>query len=259
MKFPTIIKGAVFDVDDTLLDNQAGVESGTIHEHSRFKAVLGVAEKYDIASLRTLTAQENLDAFLNAKVHSLPGAVWGTLFLKGVVDSEDFDPNHPLLNEISTLKDEIHAEVLRELGVEVIGASLFIRTLAEKYGIKDHMAIASTAVRRDIDIFLDELTDLRGYFPDSHIVSLESIHYTEAKPHPAAFDKAFKTLGLPEEDRAHVLAFEDDPRGIRSAKAAGLYVCAITTRFAADHEALLAAKPDMIIDSYDDFMKILNV
>lgn len=258
MKLPEQVKGAVFDVDDTLLDNQAGVKSGTIHEHSRLKAVQNIADKYDISSLRTLTVQENLDAFLNAKVHSLPGAVWGTLFLKGVVDSEDFDPTHPLLNEIVDLKNEIHAEVLRELGVEVAGASFCVHALAERYGIENHMAIASSAVRRDITIFLDELTDLRQYFPDSRIVSLEDIHHGEGKPHPAPFNKAFESLGLNQADRRNVLAFEDDPRGVASAKAAGLYVCAITTRFTADNPTLLAAKPDMIIDNYDDFMKLLK-
>lgn len=258
MKLPEHVKGAIFDVDDTLLDNQAGVESGTIHEHSRLEAVRKIAEKHDISSLRTLTVQENLDAFLNAKVHSLPGAVWGTLFLKGVVDSEDFDPTHPLLNEIVDLKNEIHADVLRELGIEVAGASFCVHALAKRYEIENHMAIASSAVRRDINIFLDELTDLRQFFPDSRIVSLEDIHHGEGKPHPAPFNKAFASLGLDEKDRSNVLAFEDDPRGIMSAKAAGLYVCAVTTRFAADSPALLAANPDMIIDNYDDFMKLFK-
>lgn len=259
MKFPEIVKGAIFDVDDTLLDNQAGVEHGTIHEQSRFKALLHVAEKYDIASLRTLTHEENLNAFLNAKVHSLPGAVWGVLVEKGIVDTDDFDPTHPLLNEIVDLKNELHADVLRELGIEVAGASFCVHALAKRYSIEKHMAIASSAVRRDINIFLDELTDLRQYFPDNHIVSLEDIHHGEGKPHPTPFNKAFTSLGLDEKDRSNVLAFEDDPRGIKSAKAAGLYVCAITTRFAADHPELLAAQPDMVIESYDDIMKLLKV
>lgn len=258
MKFPEIVKGAVFDVDDTLLDNQAGVELGTIHEHSRLRAFRQIAEKYDLPSLRSLTPEENFHAFLNAKVHSLPGAVWGTLFLKGVVGTEDFDPHHPLMNEIVDLKNELHADVIRELGVEVAGASFCVHSLAKRYGIAGHMAIASSAIRRDINIFLDELSDLREYFPDERIISLEDIHHGEGKPHPAPFNKAFETLGLDEADRPNVLAFEDDPRGVMSAKAAGLYVCAVTTRFAADNPVLLAAKPDMIINSYDDFMEVLK-
>ena len=258
MKLPNEIKGAIFDVDDTLLDNQAGATLGTIHEHSRFKAFQQIAEKYDLAALRTLSPQENVDAFLNAKVHSLPGAVWGALFLKGIVNTEEFDPGHPLLNEIVDLKNELHAEVIRELGVEVAGAVLFVHTLAKRYGIERRMAIASSAIRRDINIFLDELSDLRPYFPDGRIISLEDIHHGEGKPHPAPFNKAFATLGLHEEDRKNVLAFEDDPRGVLSAKAAGLFVCAITTRYRANSPELLAVKPDIIIDSYQDFMEILK-
>lgn len=74
MKFPEKVKGAIFDMDDTMLDNQAGVEFGTIHEHSRRKAILHVAEKYNLPNLASITAQENLDAFHNASTHSLDGA-----------------------------------------------------------------------------------------------------------------------------------------------------------------------------------------
>ncbi len=258
MKFPEIVKGAIFDVDDTLLDNQTGVEFGTLHEHSRRKAILHVAEKYNLPNLATITAQENLDAFHNASTHSLDGAVWEVLYLKKIVNNRDLDPDHELLKEIVLLKNELHIDSLRTLGREVVSASLLVETLAGNYEIQDKMAIASSAIRRDINIFLDELTSLRRYFPDERIISYEDIPHGLGKPHPEPFNRAFATLGLLNSDRTRVIAFEDDPRGIVSAKKAGLFVCAITTRFKKDDERLLAAEPDLIIDSYAEALELLK-
>jgi beta-phosphoglucomutase-like phosphatase (HAD superfamily) len=258
MKFPETIKGAIFDVDDTILDNQAGVEFGTIHEHSRREAIHHVAEKYNLPNLASVTAQENLDAFHNATTHSLDGAVWEVLYLKKIIDSKELDPDNELLKEIVLLKNELHIDSLRTLGREVMNASVFVDVLASQFRIEGKMAIASSAIRRDINIFLDELTSLRRYFPDERIVSYEDIPHGLGKPHPEPFNRAFATLGLLDSDRPSVVAFEDDPRGIISAKKAGLFVCAITTRFAKDHPQLVAAEPDMIIESYADAMEELG-
>lgn len=258
MKFPEAVKGAIFDVDDTMLDNQAGVEFGTIHEVTRLKAIHQAAEKYNLPSLAAVTEKENFDAFHNASTHSLDGAVWEVLFLKKIVDSKDLNPDHELLKEIVLLKNEMHVDSLRTLGKEVLNASAFVNALAKSCGIEEKMAIASSAIRRDINIFLDELTSLRKYFPDDHIVSYEDIPHSLGKPHPEPFNRAFATLGLSDVDRSSVVAFEDDPRGMISAKKAGLFVCAITTRFAKDNPQLLAAEPDLIFDSYEEAMRSLQ-
>lgn len=118
------------------------------------------------------------------------------------------------------------------------------------------LAIASTANRRDIDAFL-EMTDLAQYFPDNAIIARQQL--THPKPHPDAYDQAFVALGLPEEARARVVAFEDDPRGIMSAKAAGLYVCAIATNHSKESLARLAVPPDLIASSFSEFARLLGV
>jgi beta-phosphoglucomutase-like phosphatase (HAD superfamily) len=211
-----------------------------------------------IEDLLNLTEQENYDAFKRAKYHSLDGAVWQILFEKGIVESDDLDPANELLKEIILLKNELHAGVLREYGRTVLGAVEFVTALAATYDIADKMAVASSAIRRDIDIFLDELTPLRAYFPDKRVVSYESIPHGFGKPHPEPFHRAFAALELPEDERRHVLAFEDDPRGVISAKKAGLFVCAITTRYDAGHPDLIAAGPDLIIERYEDALPFLK-
>ena len=258
MKFPENVKGAIFDVDDTMLDNQAGAKVGTIHEVSRLRAIHEVAKKYNLPTLAAVTEEQNAVAFRNALTHSVDGAVWETLYVSQMVKNRELDPNHELLREIVVLKNELHIDTLRTLGQEVPSASTFVRLLAERYDIKGKMAIASSAIRRDINIFLDELTELRAYFPDERVISLEDIPHNLGKPHPEPFNRAFATLGLLDSDRASVVAFEDDPRGVISAKKAGLFVCAITTRFKKSDEQLLAAKPDLIIDNYDEALGLLK-
>lgn len=258
MQFPKEVKGAIFDVDDTILDNQAGATLGTIHEVSRLRAVHEVARKYNLPSLAAVTEEENAVAFRNALTHSVDGAVWETLYLKKMVDSRELDPNHKLLKEIVVLKNELHMDTLRTLGREVANASMFIEAFAAQFGIENKMAIASSAIRRDITIFLDELTSLRRYFPDRRVISLEDIPHDLGKPHPEPFNRAFATLSLPDSDCSSVMAFEDDPRGIISAKKAGLFVCAITTRFTKDHPQLIAAGPNIIIDSYKEALELLK-
>lgn len=247
--FPEKITGAVFDVDDTLLDNQAGVERGTIHELTRLRAIHKVAETHNLPRLAALTEQENIDAFLNASVHSVDGAVWEALYLTKVVDAKELDPGNELLNEIVQLKNSLHVDTLRQLGKEVLDASEFVHLFADTYKIQGSMAIASTAIRRDIGIFLDELTDLRKYFPEERIVAFEDIPHGLGKPHPEAFNRAFATLRLPEAERGDVVAFEDDPRGIVAAKKAGMFVCAIATRFTPE-QLRERSEPDVVIENF---------
>lgn len=243
------VKGAIFDVDDTLLDNKPGVPGQGLHERSRLAAAHTVGEKHDIPALKELTAIQNLDAFLNAPVHTLEAAVWNILVMTGVADSEVINPDNQVFKEIVALKNELHKDILREFGTEVPGAISFVQALAQN-GLRDKMAIASTAVRQDVDMFLG-MTGLDVLFPDERIKTKESI--THPKPNPEVFNLAFASLSLDEDDKPNVCAFEDDPRGIMAAKAAGLFVCAITTRFSRKSLSELEIAPNLIADSYEEF------
>lgn len=244
------IQGVIFDVDDTLLSNHPPGMPAGLHEHSRLAAGQIVGKRHGIRGLVEMTDEQALGDFLNAKVHSLHGTIWQTLTRIGMVHGE-LDLTHPLLIELVALKDELHEKTLREYGEEVPGAAAFVEKLA-KHGWQDKMAIASTSYRRDVLVFF-EMANLHRFFPDHRIITREN--FTHPKPHPEAFETALKTLSI--KDKSKVLAFEDDPRGIMSAKAAGLYVCAITTKFKREDLAALAVPPDLIADSYDEFAKLL--
>lgn len=248
------VKGAIFDVDDTLLDNNPGGGPG-LHERSRLAAVHTIGKRHNIRALAEFSAQDNLDAFRNASVHTIDGAVWNIFVMTGLADNEVINNDHPLLKEIVTLKNALHKDILLREGEEVPGAVSFVKSLAGKQH-KIKLAIASTAVRSEIDLFLNK-TGLNLFFSEKNIFSKESI--THPKPHPEVFNLAFDSLQLSEDVRKQVCAFEDDPRGIMAAKAAGLFTCAITTRYSKDALLSLAVPPDLVAESFQEFAEHFGI
>lgn len=246
---------AIFDVDDTLLDNRntSGEVGQGLHERSRLAAVREIGKRWGLQVLAEFDAERNYTAFTTASVHTLDGAVWNILCMAGLADGQTVNEQDPLLQEIVALKNKLHEKILREEAEPLSGAVDFV----EKLGVlvDGNLAIASTAIRRDIDIFLQK-TGLDAYFLDGRIISKEKM--THPKPHPQAFELAFQSLDLPEATRRRVLAFEDDPRGIMSAKAAGLYACAIAGRFSREELERLDVAPDCVAESYAEFARFFG-
>ncbi|RXK61972.1 HAD family phosphatase [Lacibacter luteus] len=83
------------------------------------------------------------------------------------------------------------------------------------------MAIGSAAIMFNIDFVLDGL-DLRSYI--SAVVSADDV--TISKPHPETFLKCAEKLGVAPAD---CIVFEDSPKGVEAAAAAGMKAVVITT------------------------------
>lgn len=250
-----VVKGAIFDVDDTLLDNKPGKLGAGLHEKSRLNAVHAVGAKYGIKELANMSLEDNVEAFLTAPVHTLESAVWNMFVRAGLTDSQVINTQDPLLIEIVALKDKLHETIVINEAEEVRGATDFVRRLAAS-GLQNKLAIASMGTRRDVNLFMKK-TGLNVHFTDDRIKTVESV--THPKPNPEAFNLAFASLNIPESDRFAVCAFEDDPRGIMAAVAAGLYVCAITTRFSKSDLQALELPPQLVADSYLEFSELFGL
>lgn len=249
-----MIKAIIFDVDDTLLDNLPNSDMGGLHERSRLSAVHTVGKERNIDKLINVKPEENIQAFLTANVHTLDAAVWNLLQMKGVVPLGPIDNKNELLIQIVRLKNELHEKILLEFGVEVPGATKFLEFL-ETIGLKDNLAIGSSAIKRDIKIFIDKMK-WEKYFPDDRIISIEDVMHP--KPNPEVFLTAFKAIGISDDNIGNTLVFEDDPRGVLAGKAAGMQVCVITTRYPREYFSKLDIAPDFIIDSYNEAEGIIG-
>ncbi len=247
--------GAIFDFDDTLLDNEYDDYGSGNHERLRLAAVQEVGRLHGIDSLINATAQQSVEAFQTVKVTTFSYALWNMLCmlqLRHNPDEPDFDDE--LMVEITAKKDALYNQLLTAQAKEVSGSSNFVREMHALTG--GRIAIGSSGKLRDIQTYLTA-KGLKALLPDHRIVSYESVK--NAKPDPEVFDKAFRSLGLDDTQRSKVCVFEDDPRGIMAAKAAGLYACAITTCYTKD--ALLSAMvpPDCVASSYNEFEQLLGL
>ena len=253
-KVDFVPRGAIFDMDDTLLNNYPVKGDMGLHERARFFALKEVGQKYTITELLETTQEQNKDVIKRATEHSVEGGVWQLFYELGLVKDRKVDHTNPLLREITARKHDLYEPILAEFGAPFPQAVEFVQAM---YVLTDgRIAIASGAKRRDILTFLD-ITGLGAYFLPERIFGQENYNYS--KPNPESFDLAFKTLGLSDGDRAEVLAFEDDPKGIESAKTAGLFACAITTRF--DKRALESEPivPDVIAGDYVSFAQLFGI
>jgi hypothetical protein len=70
------VKGAVFDLDDTLLDNKHGAPGESLHERSQIEAFRSVGEKHGIKELELVSVEASLEAFLTAPSHTHEAAIW---------------------------------------------------------------------------------------------------------------------------------------------------------------------------------------
>ena len=108
-------------------------------------------------------------------------------------------------------------------------------------GVK--LAIATGGSIDNVNFILDGLNLCRLF---DEIV--DSSQYVHGKPAPDCYIEAAKRLGVAPED---CVVFEDAVAGIRSAKAAGMKVVAITATIPRD--TLAAESPDWLIDSFKEF------
>jgi HAD superfamily hydrolase (TIGR01509 family) len=144
--------------------------------------------------------------------------------------------------------EEINNEVVRRMLASyrehlplIDGAADAVRRLAARYPL----GLASSSNREIIDTVLD-VAGLAGCFKAT--VSSEEVAH--GKPAPDVYLEAARRLGV---DPTQCAAVEDSHGGIRSAKAAGMYVIAIPNpTYPPDEESL--AQADAVLDSIDELV-----
>lgn len=142
---------------------------------------------------------------------------------------------------MSIEKEKQYQEAFRPQLKLIDGLDVFLAE-AKQEGIP--MAIGSAAIMFNIDFVLDGL-NIRHYI--NAIVSADDV--STSKPHPETFIKCAEQLGVAPE---HCIVFEDSPKGVESAAAAGMKAVVITTM----HEAHEFASYNNIICFIQDYRSL---
>lgn len=117
--------------------------------------------------------------------------------------------------------------------------------LRDWHGRGVRMAIGSAAILFNVDFVLDGLS-IRHYF--DAIISADDVH--RSKPDPETYLRCAGSLGL---EPADCLVFEDAPKGVESARNAGMD-CVVITTFHPAGDFDLYGNVVRVIEDYNNFV-----
>lgn len=206
-------KAYIFDMDGTLVDNCAW--------HVRAWREFAASHGREVAERQILEWMGAPSAY----------------YLNRIFDRE-VPPEEcaALTREKESLYRELYAPHLRL----PVGLGDLLHDARER-GVK--LAIATGGSLDNVDFVLDGL-GLRGLFE----AVVDASQYRRGKPAPDCYLIAAERMATAPRD---CLVFEDAVGGVKAAKAAGMRVAAITATM--PREALAAAAPDVIFDSFLEF------
>ena len=192
-----MLKGLLFDMDGTLVDNLA----------YHFKAFDAYAEREGFTLLEPMSLKFN-------GMHS--DAIFSAILSKEVVVEYGLD-------RLNREKEEVYREMYRPNIEPIVGVVEFIRA-AKAAGIK--CAIGSSGCRENVEMIIEGLG-----IADLIDASISGSDVTHGKPHPEIFTKAHELLGLKAEE---CIVVEDAVNGILAGIAAGCKCIAVTTTASAE-------------------------
>jgi HAD superfamily hydrolase (TIGR01509 family) len=211
------VRGVVFDLDGTIVDNMA------LHAEAfaTFMARHGLPP-LDPTQRARLDGKRNSDIFPDLFGRALPAEV-----LRAYAAEKE-----ALYREISRGRLQPTAGLERLLGVLLARRiPMAIATSGPAENVRHTLAETALAQRLAVVIRGDEVP--RG------------------KPHPDIFLAAAERIGVRPPD---CLAFEDAPSGVTAARAAGMRCVALTTSFSAQAFRATGTVADAFVRDFDEFL-----
>lgn len=228
-------EGVVFDFDGVLADSIGA------HTDARLQAF---AER-----------GHSVDMSLHDEAHmhgTHPAEIIGwVLATAGIIPSGDNYATDPETLKMVQLKTDIYREVTRHGLDPVPGALQTVHAAYDAFGA-ERLAIATTAsYDHEVAPYLKR-HGLQGIF--SVIISKDETPENQTKPHPFVYSRSAMRLGFSGFPEV-LVAVEDHPKGIESAKAANLSVVGLcTTHLAATLEAA-----DIVVADHTELRTVLEI
>jgi beta-phosphoglucomutase len=158
--------------------------------------------------------------------------------IRSFMEEAGRDPDEELVGRLATLKQRVF-ERIGEPGLYP-WARQVVETIDER-GYP--LAICTGTRRENVPGIAGELADRFDF-----VASEET--YEHDKPHPQAFETAAEGLGVEPE---RCLAVENAPRGIQSARKAGMVVVGVATTLAAGE----VAEADLVLADVEDVLDVI--
>jgi beta-phosphoglucomutase len=158
--------------------------------------------------------------------------------IRSFMEEAGRDPDEELVGRLATLKQRVF-ERIGEPGLYP-WARQVVETIDER-GYP--LAICTGTRRENVPGIAGELADRFDF-----VASEET--YEHDKPHPQAFETAVEGLGVEPE---RCLAVENAPRGIQSARKAGMVVVGVATTLAAGE----VAEADLVLADVEDVLDVI--
>jgi beta-phosphoglucomutase family hydrolase len=210
-------RGAVFDLDGTLVDNMA------LHAEAfaEFMTRRGLPP-LDEAQRARLDGRRNTDIFPDILGRELP---------------------REELISVSNEKESLYRTLSRGRLAPLAGLDRLLAIL-DASGIP--IAIATSGPADNVRHTLAELG-----LAERITTIVRGDQVTRGKPHPDIFIAAAGRLGVPPQE---CVAFEDSPMGVAAARAAGMVCVALSTSFTADAFRAAGTVPDYVVPDFDAFI-----
>ncbi len=205
------LKGLLFDMDGTLVDNLA----------YHFMAFDAYAEREGFTLLEPVSLKIN-------GMHS--NDIFPLLLGNEVVAQYGLD-------RLNREKEEVYRDMYRPKIAPIAGVIELLKE-AKKAGVK--CAIGSSGCRENVEMIIEGLG-----IADLIDGSISGSDVTHGKPHPEIFTKAHELLGLKAEE---CIVVEDAVNGILAGIAAGCKCLAVTTTATA--EVLTEAGASLCVENY---------
>ncbi len=220
-------KAIIFDMDGTVIDTETIWEKGNRHILTTYASHLTTDQIDEIIYFRKgIRTPDELAKMLQSHCSPLMS-----------------------IAQIRELKTSYVFHLYETEGVSFIAYFHEFHNMLSTIGLKS--AIATNATQKSIEALITK-TPLRNYF-NEHIYTIDTVN-SNYKPSPDIYLHAAKMLGV---DPTECIAIEDTEKGIKAAKAAGMYCIGINT---GKNRALLA-QADEIVDCFSeiDVEKLLNL
>ena len=219
-----------FDFDGTLVDLE-GVNYGALQKLARkylgYTVELEDYRNYAAGTRSSVGIQNSFERL--AEIHDF--------------ELEQFNYKQ-LQQEYRQYKREYLSKEPLKYAKLIDGAKPFLELLQSQ---DKHIAIGSASSREFIEKLL-RLFEIYDYF--ELIVPTEDV--TLSKPDPETYDLVVEHFRIP---RAEVTSFEDSKNGLRSAKAAGLFVIGIHNE--GWNDDFVHTLSDIVVDDYNEVLRLI--